>query len=88
MAYFAVSYQLNNSKDYPTLWDEMKRLNAHKVMRSFFFLDLNNTASEVRDHLQGFIDDDDAVMVVPFDQRPYHHRAYQGTNNWISERFG
>lgn len=87
MALFAVSYQINDTKDYPRLWAELDRLDAHKVMRSFYFLDLHNTAMEVRDHLKGYIDDDDAVAVVPFDERPRHEMAHKGTNDWLNARF-
>jgi hypothetical protein len=88
MAFFAVSYQLNLQKDYPTLWEEMERLDAHKVMRSFYFLDLDISASELRDHLKDYIDNDDALAVVPFEKRPHHHMGFKGTNDWIRQRFG
>lgn len=88
MAYFAVSYQLNLTKDYPTLWEEMDRLGAHKVMRSFYFLDLAVSASDLKNHLKAYIDNDDAIAVIPFDERPYHHMGYKGTNDWIKHRFG
>lgn len=88
MAYFAVNYQLNANKDYPKLWDEMARLDGHKVLRSFYFLDLEISASDLRNHLRGFIDQDDAVVVVPFSSRPYHHMGFAGTNDWIKARFG
>ncbi|EHK56788.1 hypothetical protein [Allomesorhizobium alhagi] len=88
MAYFAVNYQLNANKDYPKLWAEMDRLDGHKVLRSFYFLDLDISAADLRNHLKGYIDDDDAVVVVPFDLRPHHHMAYAGTNDWINARFG
>ena len=87
MAYFAVSYQLNNQKDYPRLWKEMERLEGHKVMRSFYFLDLNFTAIEVKDHLIGFIDKDDTLCVVPFDERPSCCRCAFGTKAWLDARF-
>jgi hypothetical protein len=88
MAFFAVSYQLNLKKDYPKLWEEMERLDAHKVMRSFYFLDLDISARDLRNHLKEYIDTDDAIAVIPFDQRPYHHMGFKGTNDWIQERFG
>ena len=88
MAYFAVSYQLNNKKDYQSLWDEMDRLEGHKVMRSFYFLDVDlNTANELRDHLKGFIDDDDMVTVVELESRPSCHKCYKGTLAWLDARF-
>ncbi len=88
MAYFAVSYQLNNKKDYPTLWEEMDRLGGHKVIQSYYFLDVDlNTSIELRDHLLNFIDEDDAVVVVKIESRPAHRKGFQGTNDWISARF-
>tara|TARA_B100000959_G_C14571422_1_gene455994 strand:+ start:89 stop:367 length:279 start_codon:yes stop_codon:yes gene_type:complete len=89
VAYFAVSYQLNNKKEYQLLWDEMERLGAHKVMRSLYFLDVNiETASGMRDHLCTFIDSDDAVAVVEVNSQPAHKMGYNGTNDWIKTRFG
>lgn len=88
MAYFTVSYQLNNQKDYQPLWDEMKRLKAHKAMRDYYLLDVNSaTAVAVRDHLRAFIDHDDMIFVAKLDSKPGASHCYQGTNNWISDRF-
>lgn len=87
MAFFAVSYDLVKRKDYQTLWDEFKRLNAHKCLRSMYLLDANNTAEEVKDHLKTFIDNDDQLIVVEFSDKPFHHKAFTGTNNWIKARF-
>jgi len=88
MGYFAVSYQLNNQKDYQKLWDEMERLDGHKVMRSFYFLDVDvEKCSELRDYLSDFVDDDDAIAVVKIESRPAHKMAFKGTNDWINARF-
>lgn len=88
MGYFAVSYQLNNQKNYQKLWDEMERLGGHKVMRSFYFLDVDlERCSELRDHLSGFVDGDDAIAVIKIESRPAHQMAFKGTNDWIKARF-
>ena len=88
MAYFAVSYQLNKTKNYPKLWDEMGRLGGHKAMDSFYLLDLTNeTSSSVKDHLQSFVDDDDMIFVARMDQRPAALKCYKGTYKWIDDRF-
>ncbi len=88
MAYFAVSYQLNNQKDYQVLWDEMDRLNGHKVMQSYYYLDVNfGTTNEFRDCLSGFVDADDQIAVVKIESRPVHQMANKGTNDWINARF-
>jgi len=88
MAYFAVSYQLNNQKDYQTLWDEMDRLNGHKVMRSFYFIDTSmDTALKLKDHLINFVDEDDMIAVVEMTKRPGCYKCYQGTKAWLDARF-
>lgn len=88
MAYFAVSYQLNKQKDYQPLWDAFAELNAHKVMRSFYFVDCNTTAIGLRDYLReaGKMDVDDAICVVPMEMKPGCYKCASGTNDWLSSR--
>ncbi len=86
MALFAISYDLKNTKDYKTLWDEFKRLGAHKPLNSFYLANLDvNQASAVRDHLKKFIDHDDNLMVVKFTGSPAFTKANAGTNAWIEK---
>lgn len=87
MALFAISYDLIKRKDYPKLWEEFERLGAHKPLRSLYLASLNNTAAEVRDHFQQFIDDDDMLIVIEFNKKPAFSKARQGTNDWINENF-
>jgi len=88
MAKFAIGYQLNKQKDYPRLWDEMKRLGAHKAMNSFYLASLTNeTADSVRDHLKSFIDQDDMIFVARMDARPASWKCFQGTQAWIDGHF-
>ena len=88
MAYFSVSYQLNNQKDYKPLWDEMARLEAHKAMRDYYLLDVNiSTAHRLREHLRTFIDSDDMIFIAELATKPSALRCYQGTSDWIEARF-
>ncbi|MAC30307.1 MAG: hypothetical protein CL948_02130 [Erythrobacter sp.] len=87
MAYFAVSYQLNNEKNYAPLWDALDDMGGHKVMNSFYFLDLEGTCVTIRDRLRQFIDTDDYLCVVRFQYKPRFTRALAGTNDWIEARF-
>lgn len=88
MAYFAVSYQLNKQKDYQPLWDAFADLGAHKVMRSFYFVDCNTSAASLLSHLrsEGQMDEDDAICVVPMTDRPACYKCYQGTKVWLDAR--
>lgn len=88
MAFFAVSYQLNKQKDYQPLWDAFTALRAHKAMNDFYLVDSNSTANAIGAYLRKHVDEDDFLFVVPFSQRPYKHRCFQGTQAWLDARFG
>lgn len=89
MAFFSVSYQLNNAKDYKPLWAEMERLEAHKAMRDYYLLSVDlESADELRDHLSHFVDNkDDMIFVAKLDKKPASLRCYKGTIAWIDDRF-
>ena len=88
MPLYVVSYDLNNAKDYQKLWDEMDKLGGHKPLESVYFVNVNSaTATALQSHLKSFIDDDDQLIVVPFDKRPATHRAKQGTKEWLDSKF-
>ena len=83
MALFAVSYDLVKNKDYQELWDEMKRLGAHKALLSLYLLNLSNEEpDEVRDHFANFIDSDDRLLVIKLTDASAS-RCFKGTNAWI-----
>lgn len=85
MANFVIGYDLIKLKDYPKLWAEMERLGAHKAMRDFYLVNLDNTPTEVKDHLKQFVDEDDRVFVVEFTKEPKFTKALKGTKGWISD---
>ena len=88
MAYFAVSCQLNSTKDYPALWQAFTQLGAFKAMPDLYLVDLEGaTADRMGAYLRQYIDEDDFLFVVPFQTRPYKQRCYKGTEAWLDERF-
>lgn len=64
MKNFLVAYDLNKVKNYPRLIDELKRLNAKHEQGSVWTLWADYTVESLRDHLKGFIDGDDQIIVV------------------------
>ena len=70
---FTLLLNLHNQKDYQKLYDELNCLKAKSVLESTWCLiqEGNKTAKQIRDHLQRFIDSDDALMVSE-------------VNNWAS----
>jgi hypothetical protein len=89
VAYFVVTYDLVQRKeeDYKELWDEMDRLTAAKYQDSAYFLDADNTASEVKEHLKSYIHEKDRLMVVEFVKKPSYTRCFTLGHQWIKERF-
>lgn len=89
MAYFVVTYDLvnRNESDYKELWDEMDRLGAAKYQDSAYFVELNNTALEVKDHLRDYIHEKDRLMVIEFVKRPNYTRCFTAGHEWLKARF-
>lgn len=87
MATFAVSYDLNNRKDYPALWEALDDLDSVKALRSFYLVAYEGTTSDLKNYLASFIDEDDYLMVVRFTYRPSFTTALAGTNAWIKRHF-
>lgn len=87
MANFLVTYDLIKDKDYKRLTDELERLGSHKALLSVWLLDLNNTTVQVREHLTGFVDNDDKVFVSEMTVKPSFTKAFKGTSAWLDARF-
>jgi hypothetical protein len=88
MAYFAVSCQLDNSKEYPALWQAFTQLGALRAMSDLYLVDLDGAAADrLCAYLCQFIDEEDFLFVVPFHTRPSKQRCYRGTEAWLDERF-
>lgn len=84
MGLFTISYDLIKQKDYPELWKELERLGAHKALRSFYLANLTTDDPDVvRDHLAGYVDSDDMLIVTRFIGKPSVKRALKGTADWI-----
>lgn len=87
MALFSVTYDLIKDKDYDALIGRLEELDTVKVQFSQWFLAANNTASEIKDHLAHYVDDDDKLMIVEFSKRPQFTKAIKGTNDWLNKHF-
>lgn len=65
---FLVSYDLRQpGQSYQTLIDALTRLGAVRVLLSAWFLTSNYTSVQLRDHLWQYMDANDRLLVVPFD---------------------
>lgn len=65
MALYFLSYDLRRQRDYQTLYDELARFNAIRVLESLWCFNRENTSSvNLRNHFMGFIDGDDGLIVI------------------------
>lgn len=64
MSVYIVTYDLNApGKNYSALYEAMEKYTRCKGLESVYFIDTNETASQVRDYLQEFVDSNDVVFV-------------------------
>jgi hypothetical protein len=87
MALFSITYDLVADKDYESLIDRLNELDTVKVQLSNWLLSADNTATEIKDHLSHYVDDDDKLMVVEFTKKPAYTKAIKGTNDWLARFF-
>ena len=85
MALFTVTYDLIAEKDYDSLIGRLKELDTARVQLSQWLLSADNSATEVKDHLAQYVDDDDKLMVIEFTKRPDFTKAIAGTNDWLDK---
>ena len=64
MALFILSYDLRKSREYQTLYDELEKFNAVRILESLWCFDRINTNTEgLKNHFKQFIDKDDGLFV-------------------------
>ena len=83
MTTFVITYDLIKLKDYPKLWEELERLSAHRALKSFWLVNVPNTAKELHDHLKTYIDADDRLWVSELTKLHWFSNVKAGTNEWL-----
>ncbi len=64
MAIFVVSYDLNKKKDYPSLFEAIKKLGTWcHVLDSTWLVASDSSAKLIADYLLKYMDEDDEVFV-------------------------
>lgn len=65
MALFFLDYDLRKARDYKSLYDELAKFNAVRVLESSWcFKRFNTDCANLRDHFKQFIDSDDGLSIV------------------------
>lgn len=83
MTSYLLTYDLNNSKDYQKLYDELERLGAHRTLDSVWLISVDNTARELREHVGQYIDSDDSLWVLEITKNHSFNNVRKGTNDWM-----
>jgi hypothetical protein len=64
MALYFLTYDLRQTKDYQTLYDELAKYNAVRVLKSTWcFYRFNTDPKGLRDYFKQFIDSDDGLLI-------------------------
>lgn len=64
MALYFLTYDLRKTKNYQTLYDELEKFDAVRVLKSTWcFNRVNTSASGLRDYFRKYIDSDDGLLV-------------------------
>ena len=64
MAYYVISYDLHNQRNYKPVWDLLESWGAVRLLESLWVLTITGTANTLRDALKGVMDSDDSCAVV------------------------
>lgn len=64
MTLYFFTYDLRKSRDYQSLYDELEKFNAVRILESTWCFNRNNTTAKgLRDYFKKFIDKDDGIMM-------------------------
>lgn len=85
MTAYTVSYDLVKRKDYPELWNELKRLGAQRTQESYWLVAGSKNAKELHDHLAQFVDSDDRLWISEITKNHHFSNAMGGTNAWLAK---
>jgi hypothetical protein len=65
MAVYCITYDLKRpGQNYDPLWEALAKMGARRVLLSVWVVATTSTAVQVRDHLQSFLDRNDAILVA------------------------
>jgi hypothetical protein len=69
MAVYMLSYDLRQpGRNYRDLYDELRRLDGVRVLESVWLVDVTQTAMQVRDAVETYLDRNDGVLVLEITQ--------------------
>lgn len=61
---YLINYDLNNAKNYDSLFEQLEKLGAKRVLKSCWILQSNLTAYAIFDIIRPILDNDDGLFVT------------------------
>ena len=87
MAIYVITYDLQKEPDssgYRPLIDDLKKRDAFKFQKSAWLLNTSSSATEVKNHYQQLVDQNDLLWVSRVRAGQYDwSRALNGMNEWL-----
>ena len=81
---YIVNYDLNKTKDYESLFAEIRKLGGRRVLKSCWLVISSLSAKVLRDRLLSVMDGDDGIFVA----RAHGEAAWRNVeceSNWLKE---
>lgn len=63
MNLYFLDYDLRKEKDYQSLYDELEKFNAKRILESCWCFKSEATAVQLREHFKNFIDSNDGLII-------------------------
>jgi len=80
---YLISYDLRVNRDYERLYEAIKSYGTYaKILESVWGIVTDASASEIRDHLENFVDKDDGIFVLKSGKQAAW-RNLNGVDNWL-----
>lgn len=86
MSIYCVGYDLMEKKDYLKLIEKLKSYDAYAhIQGSLWFVKSSKNASELRDELKSFIDEDDKLIVIRVTLPWASSNLSKGVSDWLKK---
>lgn len=83
---YAISYDLNKTKDYEAVHDKIRAYGTYaKVLESFWVVKSSQTAEQIRDNVGSVIDSDDELFVAKLTGAAAWRGLGSKTSEWLKD---
>ena len=88
MALYLITYDLNEEKDYDSLFKKLKEYGTYShSLSSVWFIETEEDATQIRDKLVTELDEDDELLVIEVRRHWASRNLRKGATDWLKNRF-